>query len=70
MFIAVSKLSRERKLLSQKLTRYIEDPNNQKAFQQNIAQMVAEFEKKYQGTVPPTFGLEKETPPSDNSKAY
>lgn len=65
MFIAVSKLSRERKLLSQKLTRYIEDPENQKAFQANIAKMVEEFEKKYQGVVPPTFGLES-TPPSDN----
>ncbi len=59
MFIAVSKLSRERKMLAQKLTRYMEDENNRKAFQEAVTQMVAEFEKNSQGIVPPTFGLEK-----------
>lgn len=62
MFIGVSKLSRERKMLAQKFTRYMENPENQKALQNNIAQMIAEFEKNAQGVVPPTFGLEK----SDN----
>lgn len=59
MFIGISKLSRERKMLAQKLTRYLEDDNNRKAFQDAVAQMIADFEKEYQGVVPPTFGLEK-----------
>lgn len=59
MFIGVSKLSRERKMLTQKFTRYLEKPENQKALQDNVAKMIAEFEKKAQGVVPPTFGLEK-----------
>ncbi|MBE6458469.1 MAG: transporter substrate-binding domain-containing protein [Alphaproteobacteria bacterium] len=62
MFIGVSKLSRERKMLSQKLTRYIEKPENQKAFQDGVAKMIADFAKNAEGIVPPTFGLEK----SDN----
>lgn len=62
MFIGISKLSRERKMLAQKFTRYLENPDNQKALQASIAQMIAEFEKNAQGVVPPTFGLEK----SDN----
>lgn len=59
MFIGISKLSRERKMLAQKLTRYLEDENNRKAFQDDVARMLAEFEKNAQGVVPPTFGLEK-----------
>ena len=59
MFIGISKLSRERKMLAQKLTRYLEDENNRKAFQDGGARMLAEFEKNAQGVVPPTFGLEK-----------
>lgn len=59
MFIGISKLSRERKMLAQKLTRYLEDDNNRKAFQDGVARMLTEFEKNAQGVVPPTFGLEK-----------
>ncbi len=59
MFIGISKLSRERKMLAQKLTRYLEDDNNRKAFSDGVARMIAEFEKNAQGVVPPTFDLEK-----------
>ena len=60
MFIGVSKLSRERKMLSQKLTRYLEDPKNQEIIKQNIIRLVNEAEANAQGIVPPTFGLEKQ----------
>ena len=58
MFIGVSKLSRERKMLSQKLTRYLENPKNQEILKQNIIRLVNEAEINAQGIVPPTFGLE------------
>ncbi len=58
MFIGVSKLSRERKMLSQKLTRYLEDPKNQEILKQNLIRLVNEAEINAQGIVPPTFGLE------------
>lgn len=59
MFIGVSKLSRERKMLTLKFTRYLENPENQKELQNNVAKIIADFEKEAQGVVPPTFGLEK-----------
>lgn len=59
MFIGVSKLSRERKMLTLKFTRYLEKPENQKELQNNVAKIIADFEKEAQGVVPPTFGLEK-----------
>lgn len=59
VFVAVSKLSRERKMLSQKLTRYLEDEQNQKLLQQNLIKIVNDAEINAQGIVPPTFGLEK-----------
>ncbi len=58
MFIGISKLSRERKMLSQKLTRYLEDPKNQELLKQNLIRLVNEAEINAQGIVPPTFGLE------------
>ena len=59
MFIGVSKLSRERKMLSQKLTRYLEKPENQETIKQNLIRLIDEAEINAQGIVPPTFGLEK-----------
>ena len=59
MFIGVSKLSRERKMISQKLTRYLEEPENQKIIQQNLIRLIDEAEANAQGIVPPTFGLEQ-----------
>lgn len=59
MFIGVSKLSRERKMISQKLTRYLEEPENQKIIRQNLIRLIDEAEASAQGIVPPTFGLEQ-----------
>lgn len=59
IFIGVSKLSRERKMISQKLTRYLEEPENQKIIQQNLIRLIDEAEANAQGIVPPTFGLEQ-----------
>lgn len=58
MFIGVSKLSKERKMISQKLTRYLEDPKNQEIIKQNLIRIVDQAEAEAQGVVPPTFGLE------------
>lgn len=58
MFIGVSKLSKERKMISQKLTRYLEDPKNQEIIKQNLIRIVDQAEADAQGVVPPTFGLE------------
>lgn len=58
MFIGVSKLSKERKMISQKLTRYLEDPKNQEIIKQNLIRIVDQAETDAQGVVPPTFGLE------------
>ena len=60
MFIGVSKLSREGKMLSQKLTRYLEQPENQEIIKQNLIRLVNEAQINAQGIVPPTFGLEKQ----------
>lgn len=60
MFIGISKLSRERKMLSQKLTRYLEDPKNQEIIKQNLIRLINNAEIQAQGIVPPTFGLEKQ----------
>ena len=60
MFVGISKLSRERKMLTQKLTRYLEKPENQEIIKQNLIRLVNEAEINAQGIVPPTFGLEKQ----------
>ncbi|MFR8205704.1 MAG: hypothetical protein ACLU99_04745 [Alphaproteobacteria bacterium] len=60
LFIGVSKISPQRKLITQKLTRFSEDPKNQQLIEDYLKQMIADFEKEYNGVVPPTFGLEKD----------
>ena len=59
MFIGISKLSKERKMLSQKLTRYLKEPKNRELLMQNLIRIVNEAEIAAQGLVPPTFGLEQ-----------
>ena len=59
MFIGVSKFSKERKMIAQKLTRYLEKPENRELLKQNIIKIVEDAEIKAQGIVPPTFGLDK-----------
>ena len=60
MFIAISKLSRERNMLRQKLTRYVSEPKNQEVLKQSLIKMVDDAEANAYGVVPPTFGLEKQ----------
>ena len=55
MFIGVSKTSRHRNNISKKITKYLTDKDNIKAVEQNIQKIITEFEKRYEGTVPPTF---------------
>ncbi len=64
LFVGVSKLSKYRKLLTQKLTHYAKDSKNTDILRERLIEIVTEAEKKHQGIVPPTFGLEtlEETP--------
>ena len=58
VFIGISKTSNHRDMISKWLTRYLRDKKNIEILQQSLQQTINEFEKKYEGTVPPTFGLE------------
>ncbi len=58
VFIGISKTSRNREMISRWLTRYLSNKSNLDILQQSLQQTINEFEKKYEGTVPPTFGLE------------
>ena len=60
MFVGVSKTSRHRELISRYLTRYLQDKNNLETIKRNLQTMIKDFETKYYGVVPPTFGLEKQ----------
>ncbi len=55
MFIGVSKTSQHRDMISRRITKYLSDKNNIKAVEQNLQKLITEFEKRYEGTVPPTF---------------
>lgn len=63
LFVGISKVSRHRKLIAQKLTRYAEKAENKKAIEQHLIEMIAQYEKNTQGVVPPTFGLETNSHP-------
>lgn len=60
MFVGVSKTSRHRDLISRYLTNYLNNKDNREAIKQYLQTMIEEFEKKYSGVVPPTFGLDKQ----------
>lgn len=60
LFIGVSKISPQRKLIIQKLTHFSEKPENRQMIEDNLIRMITEFESANKGVVPPTFGLEKE----------
>lgn len=59
MFVGVSKTSHNRDLIAKKLTAYLHDDNNLKILKESLQQEIKKIEKQYEGTVPPTFGLEK-----------
>ena len=55
MFVGVSKLSRNRKLLEQKIARWLDSEENRKLLQQEIINIVDDAEINAQGIVPPNF---------------
>lgn len=59
MFVGVSKTSRHRDMISKRLTKYLSDKKNLDILQQSLQQMIKDFEKQYEGVVPPTFGLDQ-----------
>lgn len=59
VFIGVSKISPNRNILMNRLTKYSENPENQKKIKENLIKVVNDFEKANDGIVPPTFGMEK-----------
>ncbi len=69
MFVGVSKTSRHRDMISRYLTRYLNDKNNLDILQQNLQQMINDFQVKYSGVVPPDFGVESNTDDKNNGTA-
>ncbi len=55
MFVGISKFSKHRKLIAQKLTRYLEKPENIEKIRQNLIRIVNKEQKKGQAIVPPVF---------------
>lgn len=60
VFVGVSKTSRNRELISKRLTKYLNETQNTDMLKRNIQNVINDFEKKYEGVVPPTFGLDKD----------
>lgn len=58
MFVAVSKTSRHRDVLSKRMTRYLNNKKNIELIQQELEKMITAAEEQYNGVVPPTFGVE------------
>ena len=61
VFVGVSKVSRNRSMISRYLTKYLNDKNNTQALQNYLQEMINKFETEYSGVVPPTFGLEDQS---------
>ncbi len=68
MFIGISKVSPNRRFLVRLFTQLSTDPKMQEAVRNNLHKIIEDFEKKYEGTVPPTFGLEKALPTENSDK--
>ncbi len=66
MFVGVSKTSRHREMISKRLTAWLNDPKNIEILQNNMQKIIKEFEKRYEGVVPPTFGLDKSENTAEN----
>ncbi len=69
MFVGVSKTSRHRDMISRYLTRYLNDKNNLDILQQNLQQMIKDFQVQYSGVVPPDFGVENKMLSESNDTA-
>ncbi len=59
VFVGVSKVSKHREFISKRLTAWLNEKKNLDLLQQSLQQEISAFEKRYEGVVPPTFGLEK-----------
>lgn len=68
MFVGVSKASRNRELIAKRLTSYLNNKTITDSMEAQLQEILLEFEKQYQGTVPETFGMEKaDTTADDNT---
>lgn len=61
IFIGVAKTSRHRDRIARYMTKILNDEKNIDMVKQNLNKIIHDFDIKYQGVVPPTFGLEKTT---------
>ena len=59
MFFGVSKFSKSRKILTQKLSSYSNLPQNKAKLEQNLHDIIRDYEIQYQGVVPPNFSTEE-----------
>lgn len=58
VFVGISKMAKDRKVLTENLSRLLNDDNNVKMLKNNLNKIVSSFEAKHQGRIPETFGLE------------
>ena len=61
MFIGISKMSKHRKKLMNRITQYSKDPKNKEIIKNNLIQMIRDFEILNSGIVPPTFKEEQDS---------
>lgn len=70
LFFGVSKFSRHRKLLTEKLASYSERPESKERLEEYLRKTINEIELQYRGVVPPPYSLEStEENKEDNSAA-
>ena len=67
MFLGVSKISPNRKYLEEKLSSYCKKADSKTKIENELRKIMAEFEKNYQGTVPPTYIKENKDVDKENS---
>ncbi len=60
VFIGVNKMSKNRKILTENISRLLSNENNVKLIKENLDKTMAEFEAEYKGKIPETFGLDKQ----------
>ena len=61
MFVGISKTSKHRDLIEKRMINWLHDEKNIKRLQDEMQRKIEEIQKKYEGVVPPTFGLDKES---------
>lgn len=73
LFVGVAKTSRNKDMISKRITKYLTDKNNLKAVEDNLKDIITYFQNKYKGVVAPSFVKDtapveqtEQTPVSDN----